>query len=293
MDELYALTTVFNPCGYLSRSTLYREFANRCARDGLILYTVEAVLPDQQFDVTDSRNPQHIQVRYDKPLWLKESLLNVALKRLPKEAKYVAWIDADVSFHNPHYILQTIQKLQDHDVVQMFSLTLNLDANQTVPDEELPMPGSVFNVSVGNIESQNGYAWAARRDFLQKLGGFLDFAILGSGDRLMRWSFAGEYPHQILKGLNMTTGFEEAIRQWAAPARAARLGYLPGLLYHHYHGKMQNRGYGSRWKILADHRFSPAEDLFRNDDGLVSFRGNKPGMEADIAAYFVGRREDE
>ena len=293
METLYALTTVFNPCGYRSRSTLYREFADRCAQDGLTLYTVEAALPDQPFAVTDARNPHHIQVRYDKPLWLKESLLNVALKRLPKEAKYVAWIDADVSFHNPDYILETIKKLQDHDVIQMFSLMLDLDANQTVPAEALPVTGSVFNMSVGNPQFRNGLAWAARVDFLQKLGGFLDFAIVGSGDRLMRWSFGGEDPHRFMQGLNTTEAFEEAVRQWAAPVRQARLGYLPGLLYHHYHGQKQNRQYESRWKILADHRFSPDEDLLRDHDGLISFRGNKPGMETDIAAYFAGRSEDE
>ncbi len=101
---------------------------------------MEAALPGHPFGVTDSSNPHHIQVRYDKPLWLKESLLNIALKRLPQDAQYVAWIDADVSFHNPDYIAQTIQKLQDHDVIQMFSLMVDLDSDHMVPDEALPHP---------------------------------------------------------------------------------------------------------------------------------------------------------
>lgn len=254
---------------------------------------MEAALPGQPFSVTDSGNPQHIQVHYDKPLWLKESLLNVALKRLPKDAGYVAWLDADVSFRNPDYIAQAIQKLQDHDVIQMFSLMVDLDADQMVPDETLPIPGSVYNRSIGNSEFRNGHAWAARLDFLQKLGGFLDFAIVGSGDRLMRLSFEGSDPNQFLKELNLTENFEEAVRQWAARAHPARLGYVPGLLYHHYHGKKQNRQYDSRWKILSHHRFSPADDLLRDGSGLISFRGNKPAMEAEIAAYFAARKEDE
>ncbi len=84
---------------------------------------------------------------------------------------------------------------------------------------------------------------------MQKLGGFLDFAIVGSGDSLMRWSFEGTAPHQFLEKLNLTESFEEAVRQWATPACPARLGYLPGLLYHHYHGKTQNRQYDSDGKF--------------------------------------------
>lgn len=31
-------------------------------------------------------------------MWIKENLLNIALNKVPKEAKYIAWSDADLTF---------------------------------------------------------------------------------------------------------------------------------------------------------------------------------------------------
>ena len=38
-------------------------------------------------------------------MWIKENLLNIALKKLPKTAYYISWCDADIFFVEP---LETI-----------------------------------------------------------------------------------------------------------------------------------------------------------------------------------------
>lgn len=32
-------------------------------------------------------------------MWIKENLINIALSKTPKTAKYIAWLDADIVFH--------------------------------------------------------------------------------------------------------------------------------------------------------------------------------------------------
>jgi hypothetical protein len=34
--------------------------------------------------------------------------------RLPNDWKYVAWVDADVNFTNPHWVRVTVQQLQHY-----------------------------------------------------------------------------------------------------------------------------------------------------------------------------------
>jgi hypothetical protein len=41
-------------------------------------------------------------------MWIKENLLNIALRNVPKEAKYIAWSDADVTFQKTNDYFQKI-----------------------------------------------------------------------------------------------------------------------------------------------------------------------------------------
>jgi hypothetical protein len=127
---LYVVTAVTNPFRYYARTKLYQAFEKYVADSGAILYTVELALRDRHFEITDYANPRHIQLRSPSVLWHKENLLNVAMRRLPADAEYIAWIDADVTFSRPDWVEETLHQLQLYKIVQMWTHSIDLGPNQ-------------------------------------------------------------------------------------------------------------------------------------------------------------------
>jgi hypothetical protein len=106
LNHFAVITVVFNPIKYRSRYELYHKFDEHMTRSGVILLTVECIfdvddelgLPKQKFELTRSTDPRHLQIKAPSVLWLKENLINIAVKRLPLYIEYVAWLDADIEF---------------------------------------------------------------------------------------------------------------------------------------------------------------------------------------------------
>ena len=106
LNNFAVVTVVFNPVKYRSRHELYHKFDEHMSRSGVTLLTVECIfgcplefgLPRQRFDVTREKDARHIQIVAPSVLWLKENLINIAMKRLPEYIEYVAWLDADIEF---------------------------------------------------------------------------------------------------------------------------------------------------------------------------------------------------
>jgi hypothetical protein len=73
-----------------------------------------------------------------------------------------------------------------------------------------------------------------------------------------------------------------------------RLGYVPTLIRHHFHGSKKNRRYTDRWKILVDHRYDPFLHLKNDERGvLIPSPQCPPVMIQQIKDYFYQRNDDE
>src|SRR5581483_2347339 len=128
-DPLYVIAPVFNSQRFRSRWRLYEDFARHVACAGAILYTVEVAFGDRDFAVTQACNPRHLQLRTKSELWLKEAAINLMVQQLPRDWKYVAWIDADFQFARGDWADETLHKLQHYDLVQMYSTIQDLKPN--------------------------------------------------------------------------------------------------------------------------------------------------------------------
>jgi hypothetical protein len=294
-DRLYVITTVFNPLRFRSRMWNYWTFASMCEKAGAILYTAEIAFGDREFEITQKDNPRHLQlrVRDNQEIWLKENSLNLLLERLPPDWKKVAWIDADIQFTRPDWAQETLQLLEHYDFLQLFSMAQDLDVNY---ESSIITPGFVYGKLMKNdtftekvkegyyyemikrgmkreevIYRHPGFCWAARRKSLNKVGGLIDWTILGSGDYLMAHALFG----QIQIGKTMNEGYSENYKQlgflWQERALKhirKNVGFMPGLVNHFYHGDKKDRQYHSRWKLLVDTKFDPITDLKRDVSGL-------------------------
>lgn len=295
--KLYVVTAVFNPCRYRSRIDLYRNFEKYCADSGAELITVELAYGNREYSVTSPDDPRDLQLRTTHELWHKERMLNLGIQKLPKDWEYVAWVDADVIFARPDWAQETVELLQHYPVIQMFSQAIDLTPRYEILKTH---EGVIWAYQEGKLRNTSkydhfhpGFAWAARRDALNNLGGLFDTAILGSADRHMALSLIDCVKNSYPKGIS--TGYYEQLELWQDRARRyirKNVGYMPGALLHYWHGRKADRRYGDRWKILINHQFDPEFDLKFDTQGLHQFTERNPQMHYDIRKYFCARNED-
>lgn len=183
--DLWVITTHYNPSGYTKRRANYIEFSRPILEAGINLLTVECAVGDDPFELAPS--PHVIQVRGDSVIWLKERLLNLAIEHLPKNVSKVAWVDADIIFTNRAWAQQCSRLLEKVPIVQPFQSVLMLAPNPAAPPEN-HSPSFAFQHQLhrrlfSGGHGASGYAWAARRDLIERHG-IYDAAIVGSGDLL-------------------------------------------------------------------------------------------------------------
>jgi hypothetical protein len=130
-EKLNVIIVISNPCLYARRYILAREFIKRFEEEesNINLFIVELAYGNQKYYITDPKNKNHLQLKGDIPLWHKENMINIGVKKLlPKNWKAFAWIDADIEFTNPHWALDTLKILNgSKDVVQLFSHCIDMN----------------------------------------------------------------------------------------------------------------------------------------------------------------------
>lgn len=314
ISKLYVITMISNPIRYKSRYELYRKFATVMKEAGANLITIELALGDRPFEITERDNPHHIQLRTLDELWHKENALNIAINyvaQLDPDAKYIAWVDADVLPMRPvrEWLEETVHQLQHYHVVQMFETAIDLNHQHKMIGKpqhsfmaqyiqsgcQLPDRGGFWENYYDKIHGHPGYAWAATTEALSALGGLIDFAILGASDRHMALGFIG----CMDQGLECKSdAYIQKLLQWQE--RSERwikrdVGYVQGSIYHFWHGSKENRGYTSRWKILADNQYNPNTDIKADHQGLFQLETWEPRqmrLRDQLRAYFRQRNED-
>lgn len=310
-EPLYVITTIFNPIRFRSRWKLYQDFVHMVNQSGAILYICEVAYGERDFVITEPNNPLHLQIRTSADLWFKENALKLLLQRLPLTWKYVAWIDADISFVRSDWANETLHELQRHPIIQMWSKAYDLDSKQEIIQEhhsfvyswqnnEPKKPDNYYSSKLNKkvFNYHPGFAWAARKDAMDHLGGFIDYAILGAGDNHMAHGLIGN----ALEGMpvNMDNSYKEKVLQWQQ--RALRylkkdIGYMSGTLLHYWHGPKVNRRYWDRWKILTHNKFNPNTDLKQDWQGMYQLDMDDSErmiqLRDQVRMYFKQRNEDQ
>jgi hypothetical protein len=143
-----------------------------------------------------------------------------------------------------------------------------------------------------------GFAWAARRDFLEACG-FYDACLTGSGDHLMAHAFAGSLQSPCIASTIGDDGaYARHFADWARKAHAlcqGRLGCLPGRILHLWHGTWGNRRYFARNQELKAFDFDPGRDLQVDSNGLWKWAdgsANLSVLRSWSETYFRVRDED-
>ena len=302
--ELHVVAVISNPERYKSRYTLFNEFKSYLVGHPAKLTTVELSFGERPHAIS---TPDDIQLTTDSEIWHKENLINIGISRLPPDWKYVAWVDADVMFARKDWVEETLHQLQHFDIVQMFSEASDLTPQHKVMNHrpgfahsyvngKFADPTVSFDSGSGGIAqiSHTGFAWAARRETIDNLGGLIDYAILGAADYHMAGALIGRADQTLPKDIH--PNYKWLVKQWEARALEHvnyNLGYVDGQLLHYWHGKKENRGYTTRSKILVDEQFDPLTDIKKDSQGVFQLTDKKPELRNKIRQYFRGRNEDD
>lgn len=298
-NDFYVICVISNPRRYSVRYKLWKRFEQYMERCGAKLYTVELRYGERPWELAHRDYGRHINLETYDELWHKENMINVGVQHLPDTWKYMAWIDADIEFIRPDWIEETVHMLQHHYVVQMFQTAIDLGPNQ---EHLATHHGFVYQYHRNTQppkaygEWHPGFAWAIRRDAWDMIGGLIDTAILGAADNHMAKGLIGRVSETIHKDIHPE--YAHKLFQWQE--RAVRhlkmdVGYVPGTIYHMWHGKKRDRRYWDRWKILVENQFNPDTDLKKDWQGIWQLEVHderQMRLRDQLRYYFQSRNED-
>jgi hypothetical protein len=304
-SKFWAITSFFNPTHSIRRLANYERFREELK---LPLITVEwsyARGPD--FMLGPKQAEILVKRKSDDLLWQKERLLNIAIDALPRHCEYVAWLDCDVIFDNPHWDQLAIEQLKEFPLIQPYSALISLEANGELPynlREHIRRP--IGNPEVysalpnGSLRHQFngkgpacGYAWAAQTELIRKHG-LYDACILGSGDRAIFCAATGQF-EEAAAYLRMNNQRYSHYLNWAKPFFndvAGRIGWIDGRIQNMWHGTMANRQYESRHIKLQKYQFTPDTDLKKDEQECWRWSSPKHEMHKFVRDYFYSRKED-
>lgn len=310
--SFWGLTTYFNPAKYNNKIENYRKFRECSKKQGLKLLCVELAFNDDRFELDEKDADILIQVRSKSIMWQKERLLNIGLKNLPKNCDKIAWLDCDIIFQNDNWIEETSKLLEEYKIVQPFSFVIKSpkyfsnfnihDLNFGFDDGEIShgfaygvkhFGEPVLNSQVYNYIGNIGYAWSARKEFIETHG-FYDKSVMGANDVILAYAFYGKmfnqlmdiYPKKLLDDIKI---YSDKISSFVK----SNVGYTKGVIVHIWHGSIKHRGYGIREFFFSKHNFDPKNDLKLNKDGCYEWNSKKIKMHIEAKNYFFARNEDD
>lgn len=292
---LYVIAVVSNPARFEKRYKLFNEFCERMNNEKQVkLVTVELQQGNRPFATNSD-----IKLRTKHEIWYKENLINIAVRNLPPDWEYMAWIDSDLEFQNKDWVRETIEQLQTYKILQLFSHCIDMGVKKETLQVHTGLfyaycNGEIYNppTKYGNY-FHVGYAYAITKQAYDSIGGLLDFPILGSADNHMALALVGIVDLSLNKNLHPNYLLLCKIFQERCEKNIKRnVGYVHGTILHNFHGNKADRKYQSRWEILVNNSFDPLVDIYKDHQGLWQLDDAKIKLRDDIIRYFRERNED-
>jgi hypothetical protein len=260
--------------------------------------TLSKPLPD-----LSSRCAEHFVFNASSCLWLKENLINLAVKASNLTEDVFAFIDSDVLFCDADWAKKSIDLIASCDVLQPFSYRHDTDSSFVIQkwlDSRVEFESFAHGISrtrenSGLVRGHPGFAWVMRRSLFNKMGGLFDKLIVGGGDSFLATlvvsnlvdDFRTAFQHRFHKRYShIFLPYAEALIPFF---NGVVCGCLPGSIVHMHHGDIRHRFYNRRFDILLREKFNVSSDLAYNDSGVLCYAKPDTRLEAEIRSYIVGR----
>lgn len=311
-DSLHVFACYANPLRWRARLVNFNRFEHHILAAGLPLTTVECSYGQRDWDLPERPGLKRVRIRARDLLWHKENLLGLAALHTP-DWEYAATVDGDIHFVDPDWPIQTLHALQLHKIVQISSELVFLGPSgqhlgkvssimklylEALAEDCLAPPSSVYDPASPSplVLKQHGYpggAWAYRREAWETMGGLMDKCIVGAADHHMAQALLELRQPGEPRGLS--PAYDQYIDTWSLRAATVinrDVGLVPGLAVHYWHGRIADRKYQDRPRILKRNQYDPEVDVSYDSQGVLQLSETKPKLRDDLRSYFSIRNED-
>lgn len=309
--DFWGITSYYNPTSYERRLRNFRTFRERL---NVPLVAVELSY-GKTFDLKETDADILIQLHGRDVLWQKERLLNIALQHVPRKCEKIAWIDCDLIFGDSNWPSNAFEQMKEFPIVQLFERFYDVLSATTLDPMELsqlshPKYSLAYKVARGTVTRDDfrtgfrsvtapgpglsGLAWAARRDVLEQHG-LYDACIIGNGDKAMTSAMFGRFD-DALYYLQMNRSQATHYLAWAEPYHDTvhgKVGYVPGTIYHQWHGDLSKRKHQERHREFKRFNFNPYLDIALDRKGIWRWNSDKLKMHQYLNKYFEFRDDEK
>jgi hypothetical protein len=296
-DYLYIIVPYFNFFDFdRPKQNLISFINNNNFSNKVRLIISEGVYGDKSLDIKSNKIFNHLKFKLNDIIWVKENLINLAIKNLPSDWKYVLWCDKDILFKNNDWAEKSIEKLSLSDVIQPWSrLFLLQESQRKIPQKinQLTWSESILFLKKENIPNHAhcGMAWGINRNFYQKINKILDWQIVGQAD--VTFAFCcGLKDKQKLLSFAKTKTMGDMLLEYAENFNDVKYDYVQNDIYHLFHGELKSKNYFSRLEILSKYNYNPYKDICYDSNGVLCLTKKGKRMSDDIKEYFFNRNED-
>jgi hypothetical protein len=248
-------------------------------------FTIELIINGSQPCIKDA-----LHVYGKSYLFQKENLLRILEEKVPAKYTKLLFLDADIIFDKPGWYDMLSKLLNDNDVCHCFETAYWLDLSYKKKIKSVksyicsPEKNILLWDSNKNIQYHCGFGWAFKRSWYKK-SGFIDDAVLGSGDLIFSYGLYRE----TYKGTQDISFYSNSIKKWYANINNPKITFLPVTVYHMFHGDLSNRQYVSRNEIFKG--IADVNDVIeKNTYDVYELVDEK--LNAKCYQYFLGRMDD-
>jgi len=285
IDLAWAIAPLYTCRGEVDHKLydLHRNFIGYLNSYGIPTIQIEGVKANSNQEYQLARpnmEPYEIQSYIHNCSYLRENLLNVAIKKLDKPWEYMMWIDAHQVFEDPLWIYKAIVLAEKHAVVQLFKMIRRFDATNS---SILTKQGYISSTLVGRFlrlyRLEFGNAFILRRELYEKIGHILDECIANDCDvtyNKAAFPYVWEYDLKYPKYAKSLFGWLENAKKIFNGSRA----FLPSDIYHINH-QSGTFPWEELHKVLEWNDFNISRDIKRNQDFTLYVSNNKIAQEME------------
>lgn len=293
-SDMAVILVYFNACEYKKLAQNLLLTYQSLVRADIPVFLVEHCFRDQ-VPLFPENGTTIFNTKSESYMFYKENLINWIMPKIPEQYTKFYMMDCDLLFEKATWYDDVSVLLDSHDIVQPFKTAIWLDSDLNT----INLKRESFTYIASKNEQlvldkhHPGFAWAARREFIEPLGIF-DLNVLGSGDVVFGFS-------AVQNKYNWNINIEPLIqyhKSYYESFKNVKTTFYSQIVYHLWHGSAYNRGRNTRYEhfntLCKDNNLKKKEDIFYiNSQGIYEFNKSVSNEFNDIIFnYFKSRNED-
>jgi hypothetical protein len=275
-SDIAVVVGFFSPAGFLTPIHNARRVLADLRGAGIPVFLTELLYPGQSPQLTG-----HAQIlSAASPMFHCENIWNLTLRLIPQQYSKLIFLDADIRFSLPDWLDRSSAVLDEADVMQPMDWC---DWGSGRAGKISTAAAFLRGMSIDLTRSHPGFAFGARREWVERSGGLFSRGPLGGSDTV-RWAGILRATHILQRGLH--ADLKSLAIKHVADSSPASVGVAEGCAAMHMpHGLAANRQYSKRYE-----KYIIQGGLRENSQGVYEWENSSDAAQA--LKYFESRAED-